>query len=303
MIASTDARRSFVANLVVSGHYARQCLAIIAATEARATAKFARFGYEDVQKHLSCGLYEKNKRDMLKAYTSYQRDMAAALATHEEDLRSGGFPTNLTWFARRYRRMTSVIGKRYEKAIQKIDREYTKSVYRQQTHAFLHFARWLCHLQLFGVGAIVSGPTYAEFIGHHVKVYGSVYYLVPIGTYVHVENGKVYSNERFLAEFLTGSDAEDEDSVVMNGELGRYKIGEIDTDVELPNNTSAIIWGRYYADNAGRDEDEIDDDASYPDGFDRLFYNIVILGSSGVYHYNEWDQLYSPLKSCIVNRA
>jgi hypothetical protein len=167
-------------------------------------------------------------------------------------------------------------------------------------------ARWLCHLWLFGVGAILSGPTYdAQVIGCHVKVYGNADYLVPNGTYVHVEKGKVYSNECFLAEFLAGSDAEDEDSVIMNGELGRYVIGHIDMFIydKLPNNHSAIIWGRYYADNAGRDEDEIDDDASYPDRFDRLFYDIVILGSSGVYHYNEWDQLYSPLKKRIVDRA
>ena len=128
MIASTDARRSFVANLVVSGHYARQCLALIVAAEARATAKFARFGYEDVQKHLSCGLYEKNKHDMLIAYKICKRDMAAALATHKEDMQSGGFPVNLSWYAQRYRHRTSVIGDRYENAIGQVNHEYTKSI-------------------------------------------------------------------------------------------------------------------------------------------------------------------------------
>ena len=207
IIVITDVQRRLVANLVVSGHYAKQCLDFIAAAEARAIAN-------------------------------------------------------------------------------------------------LHFARWLCHYRLFGVGAIVSGPTYdAQFIGHHVKVCGDADYLVPKGTYVHVEDGQVYSNERFLAEYLTGSDAKDEDSIVMSGEMGRYEIGKIDTNVKLPNNHSAIIWGMYYADVYGCDDDEIDDDASYPDGFDRLFCDIVILGSSGVYHYDEWDQLYSPLKSRIVNRA
>ena len=155
---------------VVSGHYARQCLALIAAAEARATAKFARFGYEDVQKRLSCGLFKKNKRDILIAYKSYTRDMAEALATHKDDMRSGGLPDNLLWSVQRYGHRISVIGERYENAISKVNREYTKLVYRQQTHAFLHCARWLCHLRLFGVGAILSGPMYdAQIIGRHVK--------------------------------------------------------------------------------------------------------------------------------------
>ena len=128
MIASTDPRRSFVANNVVSGHYARQCLAHIAAAEARATAKFVKLGYKDVQKRLLCGLYKKNKSDIRIAYKSYTRDMAAGMTAHKQDMRSGEFPVNLSWFAQRYHHRTSVIGECFENAIGQVDREYTQSI-------------------------------------------------------------------------------------------------------------------------------------------------------------------------------
>ena len=156
-------------------------------------------------------------------------------------------------------------------------------------HSVLHCVRWLCHFWLFGVGAFLSGPTYdACVVGRHVKVTGDMDRLVPLGTYVHVDEGKVYSNERFLAEYLGRSDAEDEKLVTINDELGCYKIGYIDriSRIGLPNNASAIVWERHYADVYGRDDDEIDDCASHPDGFDQLYYDIVIIGSSGVYCYD-----------------
>jgi hypothetical protein len=34
-----------------------------------------------------------------------------------------------------------------------------------------------------------------------------------------------------------------------------------------------------------------------------LYYDIVVLGSSRVFGYNEWDQLYSPVRHSIMDRA
>jgi hypothetical protein len=307
MIASADARRTFVMDNVVSGHYARQCLAFIAAAEARATTKFSMLGgYEDVQKRLKCGLFTKNRNDLRIVNKNYTREIAEALANHKNDLKSTKSAAAMLRYAEQVRRRISIIGERYDNAMERIYQEDKTSGYRQQAHAVLHCVRWLCHFWLFSVGALLSGPTYdTHVVGCHVKVTGDMDHLVPLGTYVHVDKGKVYSNERFLAEYLDGIDADDEKSVAINSELGRYEIGHIDRFIynNLPDKFSAIVWGRNYADVYGRDDDEIDDDASYPDGFDQLFYDIVILGSSGVYHYDEWDQLYSPLKSHIVDRA
>ena len=36
---------------------------------------------------------------------------------------------------------------------------------------------------------------------------------------------------------------------------------------------------------------------------DKLYYDIVVLGSSRVFCYDEWDHFYSPVRHIIVDRA
>ena len=36
---------------------------------------------------------------------------------------------------------------------------------------------------------------------------------------------------------------------------------------------------------------------------DKVYYDIVVLGSSQVFQYDEWDLLYSPVRQFISDRA
>ena len=111
MIANADARRAFVMDNVVSGHYAKQCLDLIAAAEARATAKFSMLGgYEDVQKGLKCGLFRKNRNDLRVANRNYTREIAGALANHKGDIMSTDSAAVMLRYAEQVRRQISIIG-------------------------------------------------------------------------------------------------------------------------------------------------------------------------------------------------
>ena len=51
---------------------------------------------------------------------------------------------------------------------------------------------------------------------------------------------------------------------------------------------SAIVWGTSNVRDNGLDDEKI-------------YYGIVVLGSSRVFQYDEWDLLYSPVRQFILD--
>ena len=79
----------------------------------------------------------------------------------------------------------------------------------------------------------------------------------------------------------------DETSVAIGGELGVRSIGKLEGYCLYGEQFSAIVWGKndVYVNKMGEDE---------------LYYEIVVLGSSRAFQYDEWDLLYSPVRQFIL---
>jgi len=82
----------------------------------------------------------------------------------------------------------------------------------------------------------------------------------------------------------------DETSVVIGGELGVHSIRRLEGYCRYGEQFSAIVWGKSNVRDNGMDDD-------------KLYYDIVVLGSSRVFCYDEWDWLYSPVRHFILDRA
>ena len=81
----------------------------------------------------------------------------------------------------------------------------------------------------------------------------------------------------------------DETSVAIGGELGVWSIGRLEGYCWCGKQFSAIVWGKRNLQDDGKNNN-------------KLFYEIVVLGSSRVFRYNEWDSLYSPARQFILDR-
>ena len=81
----------------------------------------------------------------------------------------------------------------------------------------------------------------------------------------------------------------DETSVAVGGELGVHSIGRLEGYCQYGEKFSAIVWGKSNVRENGMDNDD-------------LYYAIVVLGSSRVFQYDDWDVLYSPVRQHILDR-
>ena len=160
----------------------------------------------------------------------------------------------------------------------------------------LHHELWKAHYQLFCVGAYVSGADFpADYVGSHHKVLGDIQTQVKIGTYVHVDDGIVYSN----GCMPRCDDIEYDDDVPYGRRDGIIEIGQLDDRVDPRcSKFSAIVCGKSYDRASGLDDYEYVDNCKTYDHH-HLHYHLVILGSSSVFCYNQWNVLYSPLKEYV----
>ena len=152
---------------------------------------------------------------------------------------------------------------------------------------------------LYVIGASISGDGInARRVGRHHWVLGCADIQVGLGTYVHVEDKVVYS-QGCHARYADDGNANppgvpvgvrDETSVAIGGELGVHSIGRLEGYCQYGEQFSAIVWGKSNVRDNGMDGDD-------------LYYDIVVLGSSRVFRYDEWDRLYSPVRRFILDRA
>ena len=81
----------------------------------------------------------------------------------------------------------------------------------------------------------------------------------------------------------------DETSVAIGGELGDHSIGRLEGYCRYGKQFSAIVWGKRNVRDNGVDDNKV-------------YYDMVVLGSSRVFQYDEWDLLYSPVSQFILDR-
>ena len=79
----------------------------------------------------------------------------------------------------------------------------------------------------------------------------------------------------------------DETSVAIGEELGVHSIGRLEGYCRYGKQFSAIVWGNRNVSDKGLDDDEV-------------YYDIVVLGFSRVFQYDEWYLLYSPVRQFIL---
>ena len=98
---------------------------------------------------------------------------------------------DLFWYARG----VSGIAKDYADTVSVIREEYKWLCACQAAYITLRRELWKAHYQLFRVCAYVSGADFpADYVCSHHKVLGDIQTQVKIGTYVHVDDGVVYSD-------------------------------------------------------------------------------------------------------------
>ena len=287
MIANADARRNFLITNVIKGEYARQCVARIDAANAAFARRFEELDYEEERRCFSFN--RKNKQDIRAANRTLQSGLAAAHGDLQRQAESPGFPDCIVECTLVYGLDVAATTQEFTDTIKGIHEEYVRSRECQHVHLALRVARWCAHCRLYAVGALISGDGIdARRVGRHHFVLGRDEVQVGLGTYVHVEDKVVYS-QGCCVRYTEDGEVETRDgtSVAIGGELGVRSIGRLEGYCRPGEQFSAIVWGKSNVRDNVMDDDE-------------LIYEIVVLGSSRVFRYNEWDKLYSPVRQYIL---
>jgi hypothetical protein len=289
MIANAAARRDFLVINVMKGEYVRQCVARIDAANAAFARRFEELDYEEERRCFS--FTRRNKRDIRAANRVLQNRLAAAHGSLQRQAESRGFPERMMEYTLVYRRSVAAATKDFTDTIKGIHEEYMRTRERQRVHLALRVARWCAHCRLYAVGALISGDGIdARRVGLHYSVRGHEDVHVGLGTYVHVEDRVVYSQGCCVRYTEDGEgEKREETSVAVGGELGVRSIGRLEGYCWHRKLFSAIVWGKSNVRDDEMDEDE-------------LVYDIVVLGESSMFRYNEWDKLYSPVRQYILDR-
>ena len=159
-------------------------------------------------------------------------------------------------------------------------------------------------------------------IGQHMRISGDEHLQVPIGTYVHLRREQRVSvvdddcADEYISVYAQG--------VAMNGvsvyaidrniqwvvptdggvsqsvHIGRLRGANVEHDGDSNvdyDGVVAMIWKKYM------DRDDSDDEQFYDedDISQVLYYDAVIVGSSQVFQYAEWDRLYYPMSEWVRN--
>jgi hypothetical protein len=185
----------------------------------------------------------------------------------------------------------SKIAKNYADTISYLGEEYKWLRTRRAAYITLSFELWEAHFKLFCAGAYVSDTAIpAKFVGSHHKVRGDIQTQVKIGTYVHVDGGVVYSDGCMPREAWIEYDNDVPPTGII--EVGRLINRE---NLEYSKPFSAIVWGKSYDRPSGLDDDDYMSDGEMVNHH-HLHYHLIVLGSSGLFRYDQWNLLYSPLK-------
>jgi hypothetical protein len=150
---------------------------------------------------------------------------------------------------------------------------------------------WRAHYRLFLAGAYVSGVNFPiSYVGRRLTVTGDELSQVKVGTYVHVENDDVYAQEQVISGFVNADN-------LLGGE-GNCLIGKLQTFGSGPclNPFSGIILKKEYKRLGGWSDEFVEPENDHTE----LIYDIIVIGSSNVFRYDQWDVLYSPVKEYVI---
>jgi len=179
--------------------------------------------------------------------------------------------------------------------IRRIEERYDELCVRRKLHFGYRSGLWWAHFRLFRAGAHVSGEAFlGKSVGTHKTVAGEIETQVKLGSYVHVDEGNVYVDG--CMPRIPG--IEYDDDVPYGPRKGIIKIGELMDNINPEcKSFSAIVWKKTYDRVDGLDDDDYMDEDTYD--FRELHYELVVLGSSEVLLYDQWDTIYSPLKEYV----
>ena len=178
--------------------------------------------------------------------------------------------------------------------------------------------------RLFEWSSRVSSPFVPRVeVGRHMTISGDEFLQVPVGTYVHLRREQRVSvvdddsADEFISVYAQGvamngvsdyaidnnirrvvpTEAGDSQSVHI-GRLRSVNVEYDGYDTVDYDGVVALIWERYM----DRDESS-DDEEGYDEDDDSrvLYYDAVIVGSSQVFQYAEWDRLYYPMSEWVRN--
>ena len=274
---------------VIRGEYARKCVARIDVAYVDFARRFEALDYEEERRCFSFS--RKNKQDIRDATVRMNRGLAAAKYDLRRQAELPGFPDRIVEYTLVYRLDVAAATEAFTDTIRGIHEEFVRSRERQRVHLALRVARWCAHCRLYAIGALISGDGIDAWrVGRHHFVLGRDEVQVGLGTYVHVKDKVVYSQGCCVRSTEDGNVVVmDETSVAVGGELGVSPIGSLVGYCRYGEQFSAIVWGKRRVQDDGENNNE-------------LVYEIVVLGSSRVFRYNEWDNLYSPVRQFIVDR-
>ena len=286
---SADARRLFLSLHVMNGHCVELCRALNTSAQEEADIQFRDIGHENVQKRLENGLYRKNAHDVRVA----DRRRSSGLARVKDELcrrsKESNFPDKMADIANEYRQNANAVLDEFVCTMANIQEEYNKSRARQLVHHEKKRKLWGAHYRLFLAGAYVSGIDIPEnYVGRLLTVMGDELLQVIVGTYVHVENNNVFCREHVINGIVNDNNILENSGICM--------IGQLHTSGSrlCPNAFSAIVSGKENKSLRGWSEESVDNNHH------ELIYDIIVIGSSGVLQYDQWDVLYSPVKEYVI---
>jgi hypothetical protein len=276
----------------MSGRFARVCRRRIESARSVAASILVDYDLEGEWNRLK-DEGPRIEENIRTANGKMARRMDAAQEELEHRFGRSDLPDDKFESALGHARRISAIANDYANTVSGIHEEYRQLCARRAACIGLRRKLWKAHFQLFCVGAYVSGADFpANYVGCHRQVDGDLQTQVKFGTYVHVDGGVVYSNG-----CMPRIDGIEYDDDVPYGRRGgiievRRLVGRVDPRC---SKFSAIVWGKSYDRASGLDDDEyVSDGETYDHHL--LHYDLVILGSSGVFLYDQWDVLYSPLR-------
>ncbi len=290
-IGSAESRQLFLSKHVINGRCVELCCAFVASAQLNADRQFRCIGHEDKQAVLDNGLYRQNAHNVRVANRQLKNGLARVRRELERRSKEYGFPEKMAVVANEYRQRANAVLEKFASTMANIQAEYEKSCARQHVYSMQKVELWRAHYRLFLAGAYVSGVNFPNsYVGRRLTVTGDELSQVKVGTYVHVENDDVYAQEQVISGFVNADN--------LLGSEGNYLIGRLQTFGSGPclNPFSGIILKKEYNRIGGFSDESIEPKNDHIE----LIYDIIVIGSSNVFRYDQWDVLYSPVKEYII---
>jgi hypothetical protein len=303
MIVNTFGRKCWFERYVMSGRVASECRCRVDEVENRVgdvlddnrDEEWKRLDYlfedlEDEIKDLRANL--EVDIDSLKA--NYEQSLVQLMKLVGPCVSKDRF-SNLLFYTSEVSRLADIC----TQEVSLIDEQYDELCIRRKAHFVYRLGMWRAHYRLFCAGAYVSGAAFPALkVGTHCFAEGEIETQVKFGTYVHVDEDDVYADG--CMSRIAGIDYDDD--IPFGPRRGIIKIGKLMDNINPEcRSFSAIVWKKTYDRVDGLDDDDYMDEDTYD--FRELHYELVVLGSSEVLLYDQWDTIYSPLKEYVRRRV